>query len=143
MPSALLASMPHPFGQLIPPIFSGSSAPITHSSSPRQLLSSSTILPTAPCAGCGQPPQLCRLFPARSQLIGCAAEYSGTASAPDQPGSTAPSLQIIPAKAQPIGCALLPLSSVAFPILSQIASALSHIPGTLPRISPELSQVIL
>lgn len=73
--------------------------------------------PQLPCAGCGQPPQLCRIFPAQPQLIGCAADIPGTASAPDQPGSTAPSLQIIPAKAQPIRCALLPLSSVACPIL--------------------------
>ncbi len=51
--------------------------------------------PQLPCAGCGQPPQLCRIFPARPQLIGCAADIPGTASAPDQPGSTAPSLQII------------------------------------------------
>lgn len=101
MPPALLASMPQPFGQLITQIFSDSSALITRSSSAPIIPSLSAPQPHSPqdpqlpCAGCGQPPQLCRIFPAQPQLIGCAADIPGTASAPDQPGSTAPSLQIV------------------------------------------------
>lgn len=68
-------------------------------SDPLQLLSSGTMpahrIHSSLALDVGSLPQLCRIFPARPQLIGCAADIPGTASAPDQPGSTAPSLQII------------------------------------------------
>jgi len=82
-PSDLLRLISSDHSQLI----ASPASQLQHYSSPQD--------PQLPCAGCGQPPQLCRIFPARPQLIGCAADIPGTASAHDQPGSTAPSLQII------------------------------------------------